>query len=239
MSKMIKCRTCGTDIAKNAKSCPSCGGKNKKPIFKRWWFILIAVIVIIAALASNGNKDKKADTTKETVSASNENADTAASTTDTKDSKETTKKQDNKITYENFLNIKMGQSYDEVVALLGEGKELSSSSVGDIKTTMYIWNGSGMGNLNVTIQGGVVVIKAQAFLQDNDAKITMDLYNKIENGMTYDQVKAILGEGELTSETKIMDSVAKMYSYINKDGSNANFTFSNGSMEMKAQFNLK
>lgn len=227
MSKLKKCKVCEADIAKSAKSCPSCGAKNKKPIFKRWWFILIVLIVAIAALSSGGNK--KADNTQETANTSSSNA----------DSKQTTKKQDTKITYDNFLNIKMGQSYDDVVALLGEGKESSSSDVGGVKTTMYEWKGTGMGNLTVTIQGGVVTAKAQAFLQDPSAKITMDLYNKIENGMTYEQVKGILGEGELTSETKIMDSDSKMYSYINKDGTNATFTFTNDSMNLKAQFNLK
>ncbi|NOW20903.1 rubrerythrin [Clostridium saccharobutylicum] len=32
MSKMIKCKTCGADIASSAKTCPSCGAKNKKAI---------------------------------------------------------------------------------------------------------------------------------------------------------------------------------------------------------------
>lgn len=30
MGKMIKCRTCETDIASSAKVCPSCEAKNKK-----------------------------------------------------------------------------------------------------------------------------------------------------------------------------------------------------------------
>ena len=33
MSKMIKCKHCGQEIAKSAKVCPSCGGKNKKPFY--------------------------------------------------------------------------------------------------------------------------------------------------------------------------------------------------------------
>lgn len=54
MSKLIKCKSCGAEIAKNAKSCPQCGAKNKKPIFKRWWFW--AVIVIIAVTAFSGGE---------------------------------------------------------------------------------------------------------------------------------------------------------------------------------------
>ncbi|WP_252217345.1 DUF3862 domain-containing protein [Clostridium sp. VAP41] len=221
MSKMIKCKTCGADIASSAKTCPGCGAKNKKPFYKKWWVWFIVVIVLIGAAGSGAN--------------SNNNSSTEAASSNKVD----TKKETTKITYENFLNIQMGQSYDEVVALLGEGKESSSNELAGIKTTLYEWKGSGMGNMNVTIQNGAVTAKAQAFLQKPNANITMDLYNQIQNGMTYDQVKGILGEGELTSETKIMDSTAKLYSYISKDGSNANFTFTNDSMDLKAQFNLK
>ncbi|NFN18342.1 DUF3862 domain-containing protein [Clostridium botulinum] len=221
MSKMIKCKTCGADIASSAKTCPSCGAKNKKPFYKKWWVWFIVVIVLIGAAGSGANSNNNSSTE---VASSN---------------KVDTKKETTKITYENFLNIQMGQSYDEVVALLGEGKESSSNELAGIKTTLYEWKGSGMGNMNVTIQNGAVTAKAQAFLQKPNANITMDLYNQIQNGMTYDQVKGILGEGELTSETKIMDSTAKLYSYISKDGSNANFTFTNDSMDLKAQFNLK
>ncbi|WP_315073883.1 Ltp family lipoprotein [uncultured Clostridium sp.] len=75
MSKMIKCKTCGKEIDKNAKTCPSCGEKNKKPIFKRWWFILIVLVVIIGALASGGNKGKNTtDESQETTNTSTVNA---------------------------------------------------------------------------------------------------------------------------------------------------------------------
>lgn len=45
--KMTICKHCGAEIAAAAKTCPKCGGKNKKPIYKRVWFwILIAVLVL-------------------------------------------------------------------------------------------------------------------------------------------------------------------------------------------------
>lgn len=56
MSKMIKCKTCGADIAHNAKSCPQCGAKNSKPFYKKWWVWGIALIVIIAVSSNSGNK---------------------------------------------------------------------------------------------------------------------------------------------------------------------------------------
>jgi len=58
MPKMIKCKTCGIEIAKSAKSCPSCGAKNKKPIYLRWWFITIVVFFLLGAIGSGGSKTK-------------------------------------------------------------------------------------------------------------------------------------------------------------------------------------
>lgn len=48
MSKMTKCKSCGGDIASSAKRCPSCGAKNKKPIYKRVWFWILVVVLLIA-----------------------------------------------------------------------------------------------------------------------------------------------------------------------------------------------
>lgn len=62
MSKLVKCKTCGAEIAKNAKVCPGCGAKNKKPFYKKWWFWVVVVIVCIA-LASGGS-DESTDTDK-------------------------------------------------------------------------------------------------------------------------------------------------------------------------------
>lgn len=56
--KMTVCRTCSNPIAANAKVCPHCGAKNKKPIYKRGWFILLVVVVVIAVIGSfGGGKD--------------------------------------------------------------------------------------------------------------------------------------------------------------------------------------
>ncbi|SHK48325.1 protein of unknown function [Clostridium cavendishii DSM 21758] len=153
--------------------------------------------------------------------------------------KEDIKKEDTKVTYENFLKISMGQSYDDVKAILGEGKETSSSEVGGIKTVMYTWNGNGISNMNITIQNNVVTGKAQVGLTKNNSDITLEKYNQVKEGMTYDQVKAIIGEGQVTSHTKIATVESIMYSYINKTGANANFTFNKGKLQLKAQFNLK
>ncbi len=201
--------------------------KGNKKFYKRWWFWLIIVIIVIAA-AINGGEDK--------TDTKNENSTKSA---EKQQEKKSEKKEDTKINYENFLKINMGAKYDEVVAILGEGKELSSSEIGGIKSKMYTWNGSGISNVNVTIQNDEVTAKAQVGLGNMDAGITLEKYNQATEGMTYDEVKAILGEGQLTSQTRIMDMESIMYTWMNKDGSNANFTFSGDKLEIKAQFNLK
>jgi hypothetical protein len=71
------------------------------------------------------------------------------------------------------------------------------------------------------------------------SKVNYQNFMNIKMGAKYEEVKAILGEGEVTSMTRIMKSESIMYSWINKNGSNMNATFSDGKMMMKAQFNLK
>jgi len=44
--KLIKCKACGKEISENAKTCPGCGAKNKKPIYKKAWFWIIVIIII-------------------------------------------------------------------------------------------------------------------------------------------------------------------------------------------------
>lgn len=57
MGKMIQCKSCSKEIASNAKSCPGCGAKNKKPIYKRPWFIVIAFFIIVGAIGGSGDDD--------------------------------------------------------------------------------------------------------------------------------------------------------------------------------------
>lgn len=57
--KMVICRNCNAQIAKNAKVCPSCGIKNKKPFYKQWWFILIIILIVIGTVGSTGGNKKE------------------------------------------------------------------------------------------------------------------------------------------------------------------------------------
>jgi uncharacterized protein YdeI (YjbR/CyaY-like superfamily) len=58
---MIKCKTCSKEIASNAKSCPSCGAKNKKPFYKRGWFFVLVFFVVVGAIGGAGGTDTTKD----------------------------------------------------------------------------------------------------------------------------------------------------------------------------------
>lgn len=56
-SKMMKCKSCGNDIAANAKSCPNCGAKNSKSSLKKVLIgiCIFAVLIIFIAAVSGGD----------------------------------------------------------------------------------------------------------------------------------------------------------------------------------------
>lgn len=56
-NKLIHCKACGAEIASSAKSCPHCGARNKKPIYKRWWFWLLVVLVVLIGIGSSGSSE--------------------------------------------------------------------------------------------------------------------------------------------------------------------------------------
>ena len=69
--KVMKlCVNCRQPIPKQAKICPSCGAKNKKPLFKKplFWILIVLVVIIIGVVASSGNSEST--TSVEPISAS-------------------------------------------------------------------------------------------------------------------------------------------------------------------------
>lgn len=201
---------------------------------------LVVLVVIIGIAASGG--DDAAKTSSDKSNTTNEPA-----------AKEEPKKEspEGVVTKEKFEQIKDGMTYEEVVALVGaEGKLLSETGTkGDsLHTAMYEFEADGvLSNVNMTFQGEKLVNKAQFGLEGEDSKgvsITIDEFNKIQNGMTYDQVKEIIGgDGDITSETgeagTSMHTV--MYEYPGEGGlgANASLMFQGGKLMNKSQFGLE
>lgn len=78
----------------------------------------------------------------------------------------------------------------------------------------------------------------------NDPKISLDEFNQIQTGMSYQQVVDIIGsEGTVLSETDIGGAEYKTTIYTWEGsgslGANANITIQGGKVVSKAQFGLK
>lgn len=62
MAKLVKCKSCGAEIAKSAKVCPSCGAKRKHTVLGVILLIL-GISLIAAALGGGKDEPKKLDNT--------------------------------------------------------------------------------------------------------------------------------------------------------------------------------
>ncbi|RHL43267.1 DUF3862 domain-containing protein [Eubacterium ventriosum] len=79
-------------------------------------------------------------------------------------------------------------------------------------------------------------------VSDKSEYITMDEYNRIETGMSYDEVVDIIGsKGELSTKSESNGYTIEIYTWYGNGtaGSNANVTFENGKATAKAQVGLQ
>lgn len=73
-------------------------------------------------------------------------------------------------------------------------------------------------------------------------RLNLEKFNKIETGMSYQEVVNIIGEeGTVLSESEIGNIKSTIYSWYGEGsiGANANITFQNGKVVSKAQVGLK
>jgi len=73
MAKLIKCKICDAEIASNAKACPQCGAKKKKPFHKKWWFWVIVVIIGLGIISSTASGNDKSASSNNKSAPSNSN----------------------------------------------------------------------------------------------------------------------------------------------------------------------
>ena len=69
-NKLTHCKVCGAEVAKTAKTCPSCGATIKKKHPVLIGLIAVFVILIIAAIAGGGDGSEKVTDTSGTVQSS-------------------------------------------------------------------------------------------------------------------------------------------------------------------------
>ena len=148
------------------------------------------------------------------------------------------------ITYDKFVALPMGASYEDIVAAVGKDGSLDAQNqVGDIETKNYTWQ-DGTAHLTCMFQNGKMINKAMASLTDlvkpNGETITAEQFGKVNPGMSYDEVKGILGrDGFLLSEGAMAGVSTKIYVWLNNGGSNMNVTIQGGTVQGKTQVGLK
>ncbi len=199
--------------------------------------IFSAALVLSLGLAGCG-EDTTKDTSDKPVEESKKE-DTTKQKTTAPATKEETKS--DKLTEEKFKQIKEGMTYEEVVKIVGsEGKVISETGVaGDpYHTVMYEFETDGtFSTSSMMFQGGKLINKTQIGVGSSDVKITIDEFNKLENGMPEAKVFEILGgEGDLISESGNL----KMYNYAGEKAlSNASITIQDGKLMNKTQMGLE
>ena len=92
MEKKKNCKNCGAEISSKAYVCPSCGAKNKPPVYKRVWFWILVIIILSPIISSvfvsnseSNSENTSASSTGSAVS-SNASSESAEETQDTQDS---------------------------------------------------------------------------------------------------------------------------------------------------------
>lgn len=165
MAKMVKCKTCGEEIAKSAKVCPHCGARQKKRVFLGIVLFIIGISLFSAGINgfnTSSTSQNSSDTQKS--NSVNESKEIAQPKEDEPENKPT-------ISMAEFEAISTGMTYEEVVEIIGsDGELLSEVYIGageEYKTVMYSWKGEGSigANANITFQGGKVTAKAQIGLK--------------------------------------------------------------------------
>lgn len=119
-NKMTNCKACGEEIAKSAKSCPKCGAKNKKPIFKKWWLWLIVIVLAFAACSGGGGSVEDPGSTQEGASvnepADNENTEQEDANVSA-EFKNALKKAE---TYADMMHMSKAAIYNQLISEYGE-----------------------------------------------------------------------------------------------------------------------
>lgn len=125
------------------------------------------------------------------------------------------------VTYENYLKIKPGMTYDNVKSILGAGIVKNPKSNPDT----YTWGKSGK-TITVQINQGKVVSKAQTMLGKTTSTLTADQFNKIKKDMTFDQTISILGPDYQESSYKRSGSTdRRVVMWMKPDTTNVTVVF--------------
>ena len=180
--------------------------------------LLVAALLVMSFAGGCGNTNQNTDTTQQTQQT-----------------------QVVQTAYDKFEKVPMRATYDQVKQILGvDGQPVASNTIGNVTTESFNFF-VGSDRIYMTFQNGKLSTKQVFTVKPCDKKITLDQFNKIQMGMTYDQVKQILGcDGVVWMQTQYSYGYAsKSMVWLNNNGEDARIGFdNNGVVKSKVQRGL-
>lgn len=147
------------------------------------------------------------------------------------------------ISLRNFYRLKFGMSLDAVKNILGsDAEQTRSSTMGKYKSETYRWKGDKFKRISVIFRNNSLSYAVQSGLTGNsgNADITDSKYSQIRKGMSYSEVKDIIGtDGEKTSMSKIANSILKSYVWKGERDQFIEATFEDDKLTDQSRANLK
>lgn len=161
-----------------------------------------------------------------------------------------------KITRSDFDNVQIGDllqqseggmTIEEAKQKFGDPKSTTSSTTDDIQTDVYTWTGVDgklAASMILSFANGKAFDKnLTGFKLTRKNKITLEQFNNLQNGASYNDVINELGEPDDINESLIGGTKNVIASYISGMqgdlGANMTLTFDNDALTNKSQMNLK
>lgn len=204
---------------------------------KKIYAMLLTLCLATSATACGSSKVPEETAKEDTVQQTPE-ATEAPTETPTEAPTEEVTKADNPIDL-----ISTGMTYEEVVAAFGvEGGKMSETTVSGSTVTVWSWDYTdGSGYITVTTQDGIVTAKNDVRVNTTTSNITLEIFNQIQVGMTYEEVKGLIGsDGTLMTDTNLGGVQSTMYMWKAADGiGTASIMFQNDAVVSGSQTGLQ
>lgn len=144
-----------------------------------------------------------------------------------------------KYNLEKYMQIKLGNTYEEIQAILGDPGE---NMVDNERLKQYQWTNEDESMISVTFFDNEVTGRSQAHLGPLLAgknAVTLVMYNKLKEGMTLEEVTDIIGPGTERMLVSVEGKEEAIIGWDNSDGSGISITLLDGEVIKKTKMMLK
>ena len=207
----------------------------KKPFYKKVWFWVLAILaIIVIGGAVGGGSDPD-------TSSASENNSSSSSNNKTSTQNAAFRKSFDNITVGDLMNHgDGGTTLSDVEKVLGKPSTTSTTTIQGIETKNYIWSKGGV-SITVVFNSDQAVSKhITGFKFSRAPKFTLDAYNSLEDGSSYDDVVSKYGEPDGLSEMIIGGNKNVTAAWITgTNGGTITLEFTNDSLVSKAQSGLE